>query len=99
MSWLCEESSLLEVLGEVWGYTAFRPHQQEVCQAILNKRDVVVVMATGAGKSLLYQLPTVLAGKQKRSVALVISPLISLMEDQVMNDIDIWLNVMTMVCR
>lgn len=77
----------MEVLREVWGYTSFRPHQQEVCQAILNKRDVVVIMATGAGKSLLYQLPAVFVGKQRRSVALVVSPLISLMEDQVIRHV------------
>ena len=83
MSILCEDSSFAAVLREVWGFTSFRPHQLDICKAILAKRDVVVIMATGAGKSLLYQLPVVVAGKKSQSVALVVSPLISLMEDQV----------------
>jgi ATP-dependent DNA helicase RecQ len=70
---------LLEVLGRYWGYTSFRPLQREAMQAILDRRDSVVVMPTGAGKSLCFQAPALV----RDGLAVVVSPLISLMKDQV----------------
>ena len=67
-------------LKRFWGYPAFRPRQEEIVRALAAGRDVCVVMPTGGGKSLCYQLPAVVA--QGRT-AVVISPLIALMQDQV----------------
>jgi RecQ family ATP-dependent DNA helicase len=67
-----------ELLRLVFGFAQFRPNQEEVCRAAIEGRDLLLVMPTGAGKSLCYQLPAVVRG----GTALVISPLIALMEDQ-----------------
>ena len=67
-----------EVLREVFGHDAFRPFQEAVCRAVTEGRDALLVMPTGAGKSLCYQLP----GIARAGTTLVISPLIALMEDQ-----------------
>jgi len=72
-------ASLEEILHTNFGFSHFRPHQREVCEAVMNSEDVLLVMATGAGKSLCYQLP----GVGRGGTTLVISPLIALMEDQV----------------
>ncbi len=69
----------LDILQSVFGYTAFRPGQDEIIQGVLSGRDCVGVMPTGAGKSLTYQIP----GRILPGTTLVISPLISLMKDQV----------------
>jgi DNA topoisomerase-3 len=72
---------LSELLQTSFGFPSFRTSQESVCQAVIAGRDVLLVMPTGAGKSLCYQLPAVARG----GTALVISPLIALMEDQVAN--------------
>ncbi|KAG0603228.1 hypothetical protein M758_10G077100 [Ceratodon purpureus] len=68
------------VLKEFFGYSSFRPFQKEVVSQILKGKDCLVIMATGSGKSICYQLPPLITKK----TAVVISPLISLMQDQVM---------------
>src|SRR5438445_12150478 len=70
---------LTEELRERFGFPAFRPGQREACEAALAGRDVLVVMPTGAGKSLCYQLPALM----RDDLTVVVSPLVSLMQDQV----------------
>jgi DNA topoisomerase-3 len=70
---------LLEVLRDSFGYQAFRPNQEAVCSVLVAGQDALLVMPTGSGKSLCYQLPGVVLG----GTTLVVSPLIALMEDQV----------------
>ena len=72
-------ASLTDLLQRAFGYESFRPNQETVCKAVIEGRDVLLVMPTGSGKSLCYQLPGVALG----GTTLVISPLIALMEDQV----------------
>src|SRR5688572_24279294 len=66
-------------LRELFGFPAFRPGQREACEAALRDRDVMVVMPTGSGKSLCYQLPALL----REDLTVVVSPLVALMQDQV----------------
>lgn len=70
---------LPEILRRHWGFSALRPLQEEAIRAVVERRDSVVVLPTGGGKSLCYQAPALL----RDEVVAVISPLISLMKDQV----------------
>ena len=73
------DDGLSGALERYWGYTSFRPLQREAMDAILAGRDSVVVLPTGAGKSLCFQAPALV----RPGLAVIVSPLISLMKDQV----------------
>ena len=70
--------SLKGILEEVFHFDSFRPYQQRVCESVTRGNDLLLVMPTGSGKSLCYQLP----GIARNGTTLVVSPLIALMEDQ-----------------
>jgi ATP-dependent DNA helicase RecQ len=74
------ESELLEALRRYWGYDSFRPMQARIVRSLLGGQDACVVMPTGGGKSLCYQLPAALLADR---TVVVVSPLIALMQDQV----------------
>jgi ATP-dependent DNA helicase RecQ len=73
------KTQALHLLKKYYGYTAFRSVQENVIAAVLNKKDVMVLMPTGGGKSICFQLPALM----QPGLCLVISPLIALMKDQV----------------
>ncbi|MEA2348798.1 MAG: ATP-dependent helicase RecQ [Thermoleophilaceae bacterium] len=73
------QSTLDDALRSYFGFDGFRPGQREACQAALAGRDALVVMPTGSGKSLCYQLPGLLSA----DLTIVVSPLVALMQDQV----------------
>src|SRR6184192_1611860 len=70
---------LKTVITEHWGFNSFRPLQEPAMRAVLERKDSLVVLPTGGGKSLCYQAPAVYRG----GTTVVVSPLISLMKDQV----------------
>src|SRR5438105_15011098 len=71
--------SLKAAVAQYWGFQSLRPLQEEAMRAVLAGQDSLVVLPTGAGKSLCYQAPAVVQG----GTTVVVSPLISLMKDQV----------------
>ncbi|MCO5977600.1 DNA helicase RecQ [Ideonella oryzae] len=73
----------LDILQEVFGYTAFRGHQAAIVQQVIDGGDALVLMPTGGGKSLCYQIPAIARHRAGLGVAVVVSPLIALMQDQV----------------
>ena len=75
---LAKPVELHELLRSIFGFARFRANQEAVCRAAIDGRDLILIMPTGFGKSLCYQLPAIALG----GTALVISPLIALMEDQ-----------------
>src|SRR5688572_31885986 len=74
-----EKDTLKERLKEIFGYSQFRGNQEEIIRNLLDGKNTFVIMPTGAGKSLCYQLPAMV----KDGLAVVISPLIALMKNQV----------------
>ena len=73
------DSALAGILEHVWGFSSFRPLQHEAMEAVVNRRDSLLVLPTGGGKSLCFQAPAMVLD----GLAIVVSPLISLMKDQV----------------
>ncbi|MFT7722274.1 MAG: DNA helicase RecQ [Roseateles sp.] len=80
---LPDASDAQRVLSEVFGYTAFRGQQAEIVEQVAAGGDALVLMPTGGGKSLCYQVPAILRHARGQGVAIVVSPLIALMHDQV----------------
>ncbi|HRP52095.1 MAG TPA: DEAD/DEAH box helicase, partial [Fluviicola sp.] len=68
-----------EILTKYWGFTQFRPLQEDIVDASIHGKDVLALLPTGGGKSICFQVP----GMAREGLTLVISPLIALMEDQV----------------
>ncbi len=75
MAW----ASVLQAFQQIWGYSDFRPPQDAIVKALLNRQDILVVLPTGGGKSVCFQLPALL----QSGLTLVVSPLVALMENQV----------------
>ena len=78
-----DATDALAVLHEVFGYAAFRGQQQAVVDHVAGGGDALVLMPTGGGKSLCYQVPAILRQRRGQGVSVVVSPLIALMHDQV----------------
>ena len=70
----------LQILNDVFGYNSFRSGQEEIINSILDKKNILAVMPTGAGKSLCYQIPALIFSRG----TIVVSPLVALMDDQIL---------------
>jgi ATP-dependent DNA helicase RecQ len=73
------EQDICTQLQKIWGYPGFRPPQGEIVRSLLQQQDTLIVLPTGAGKSICFQLPALL----QQGVTIVVSPLVALMENQV----------------
>ena len=78
-----DPSPALSILHQVFGYSAFRGHQQAIVEHVIGGGDALVLMPTGGGKSLCYQVPAIAQHRAGLGVTVVVSPLIALMHDQV----------------
>ena len=74
---------ILSVLSEVFGYESFRGPQQAIIEHVTSGHDALVLMPTGGGKSLCYQIPAIARQSAGQGITIVVSPLIALMHDQV----------------
>ena len=70
-----------QILIKFWGYSKFRPLQEDIIKSVMEGRDTLALMPTGGGKSITFQVPAL----AKDGICLVITPLIALMKDQVEN--------------
>lgn len=79
----CRSSSPREQLHQLFGFDDFRPNQEAIVQAALAGRNVLAILPTGGGKSLCFQLPALMQAERSKTLTVVLSPLVSLMQDQV----------------